>query len=114
MTKLESLQDIKDAAVRLQETLMGSDIESIRIAKEAFQQLVDRFYQENEGPYGSETRAERFFKRRRCIREGKGCQVFLYDGGLSLTHPDSRYAPDREADGLFIFSFAFSGGGVYE
>jgi hypothetical protein len=48
MTKLESLQDIKDTAVRLQETLMGSDIESIRIAKEAFQQLVDRFYQENE------------------------------------------------------------------
>ena len=79
MTKLESLRDIKDTAVRLHETLMGSDIESIRIAKEAFQQLVDRFYQENEGPYGSETRAERFFKRRQCKREGKGCQVFLYD-----------------------------------
>ena len=107
MTKLESLQDIKDTAVRLQETLMGSDIESLRIAMEAFQQLVDRYYQEYEGPYGSETRAERFFKRRQCKREGKGCQVFLYDGGLSLTHPDSRYAPDREADGLFIFRLRF-------
>ncbi len=29
MTKLESLQDIKDTAVRPRKTLMGSDIESI-------------------------------------------------------------------------------------
>jgi hypothetical protein len=48
MTKLESLQDIKDTAVRLLETLMGSDIESIKTAETAFQQLVDRFYKENE------------------------------------------------------------------
>ena len=27
---------------------MGSDIESIRMAEKAFQQLIDRFYQENE------------------------------------------------------------------
>jgi hypothetical protein len=45
MTKLESLQDIKDTAVRLQETLMGYDIESIKAAEKAFQQLVDWFYQ---------------------------------------------------------------------
>jgi hypothetical protein len=48
MTKLESLQDIKDTAARLQETLMGADLESIRKAEKAFQQLVDQFYQENE------------------------------------------------------------------
>ena len=53
MTRLESLQDIKDTAVRLQETLMGSDIESIRMAEEAWHQLVDRFYQveENLAPH---------------------------------------------------------------
>lgn len=48
MTKLESLQDIKDTAVRLQETLMGYKIESIKAAREAFQQLVHRFYKINE------------------------------------------------------------------
>ncbi len=48
MTKLKSLQDIKDTAVRLQETLIGVDIESIRMAETALQQLIDRFYQENE------------------------------------------------------------------
>ncbi len=49
MTKLESLQDIKDTAASLQEILMGFDIELIRMAKEEWHQLVDRFYQENEG-----------------------------------------------------------------
>jgi hypothetical protein len=48
MTKLESLQDIKDTVAKLQETLMGTDIESIRMAEKALEQLVDRFYQENE------------------------------------------------------------------
>jgi hypothetical protein len=48
MTKLLSLQDIKDTAVKLLGTPMGSDIESIKTAEEAFHQLVDRFYQENE------------------------------------------------------------------
>lgn len=48
MTKLKSLQDIKETAVRLQETLMGSDIETIKPAEKAFHQLVDRFYRENE------------------------------------------------------------------
>ena len=48
MTKLESLQDIKDTDVRLQETFMGSDIESIKTAEKAFQQLIDWFYQKNE------------------------------------------------------------------
>jgi len=48
MTKLESLQDIKDTAVRLQATLTGFDIESIKAAEKAFQQLIDRFYQDNE------------------------------------------------------------------
>ena len=36
MTKLESPHDIKDTAVTLQEKLLGSDIESIRMAEEAF------------------------------------------------------------------------------
>ena len=45
MTKLESLQDIKDTAIRLQETLLGDDIELIRMAEEAWHQLVDPFYQ---------------------------------------------------------------------
>ena len=48
MTKIKSLHDIKDTAVRLQETLLGSDIEAIRMAKEAWHQLVDRFYQVSE------------------------------------------------------------------
>ncbi len=47
MTRLESLQDIKGTAVRLLETLMGTDIESIKRAETALQQLVDRFYREN-------------------------------------------------------------------
>jgi len=49
MTKLESPHDIKDTAVTLQEKLLGSDIELIRMAEEAFHQLVDRYCQENEG-----------------------------------------------------------------
>lgn len=48
MTKLESLQDIRDTAVRHQETFMGSDMEAIRRAEVVWHQLVDRFYQENE------------------------------------------------------------------
>jgi hypothetical protein len=48
MTKLESRQEIKDTAVRLLETLMGADIESIRMAEEALQKLVGRFFRENE------------------------------------------------------------------
>ncbi|MDO8723375.1 MAG: hypothetical protein Q7J31_14295 [Syntrophales bacterium] len=49
MTKLESPHDIKDTSVTLQEKLLGSDIELIRIAERAFNQLADRFCQENEG-----------------------------------------------------------------
>jgi len=48
MTKLESLQDIKNTAIRLMEVLMGSDIKPIKAAEKAFHQLVDRFYRENE------------------------------------------------------------------
>ena len=48
MTKLDSLQDIKNTAVKLQETLIGTDKESIRAVEKAFQKLVDRFHQENE------------------------------------------------------------------
>ncbi len=48
MTKIESLIDIKNDAVKLLETLMGSDRTAIRMAEEEFQQLVNRFYQENE------------------------------------------------------------------
>jgi hypothetical protein len=47
MTKLESVQDIRDTTARLLETLMGSDGESIRMAEEALQKLIDRFYREN-------------------------------------------------------------------
>ena len=36
MTRLESIQEIKDTAIRLQETLLEDDIESIRMAEEAF------------------------------------------------------------------------------
>ncbi len=36
----ESLLDIKDTASVLQETLMGSDRESIRMAEKSLQQLV--------------------------------------------------------------------------
>ena len=46
MTKLESLKDIKDTAVRLMATLVVD--ESIRMAEKELQQLVDRFYWENE------------------------------------------------------------------
>ena len=45
MTRLDSLHDIKDTAGKLQETLLGSDIEAIKMAEEAWHQLVDRFYQ---------------------------------------------------------------------
>jgi hypothetical protein len=48
MTKLEYLQEIKDSAIRLQETLTGSDLESIRVAEDAWHRLVDLFYRENE------------------------------------------------------------------
>ena len=48
MTRLDSLHDIKDTAVKLQETLLGSDIEAIKMAEEAWYQLVDRFYQVEE------------------------------------------------------------------
>ena len=52
MIKLESRQDIKHTAVNLHKTLLGSDIESIRMAEESCHeschQLVDRFYKENE------------------------------------------------------------------
>jgi len=48
MTKLESVQDIKATAERLEETLMGTDVKAIKIAETALSQLIDRFYQENE------------------------------------------------------------------
>jgi hypothetical protein len=46
MTELESLQNIKDTAVRLQETHLGSG--SITMVEKALQQLVDRFSRENQ------------------------------------------------------------------
>ena len=48
MTKLESPHDIKDTAVTLQEKLLGSDIELIRMAERAFNQLADRFHHEKD------------------------------------------------------------------
>jgi hypothetical protein len=39
MSKLESLRDIKDTAVRFQETLIGTDIELIRMTGIAARQL---------------------------------------------------------------------------
>jgi len=47
MTKLKSLQDIKDTAVRLLKVLKGSDVETMNATEAAFHQLVDRFYREN-------------------------------------------------------------------
>jgi hypothetical protein len=49
MTKLESLQDIKDAAIRFSEMLIAANVADteFRMAEEAMQQLVDRFYREN-------------------------------------------------------------------
>jgi hypothetical protein len=48
MTKLENLQKIKNITIKLEETLTGSDRESIRVAEDAWHRLVDLFYQENE------------------------------------------------------------------
>jgi len=47
MTKLESIQDIKETALKLQQTLVGSDIAAIKIAETALIQLIDQFYKEN-------------------------------------------------------------------
>jgi len=48
MTKLESVQDIKDSAERIEGALLGSDITAIKTAEAALGQLVDRFCRENE------------------------------------------------------------------
>lgn len=49
MTKLESVQDIKDAAIELLKTIIRPDVADAEIgtAEEALRQLVDQFYREN-------------------------------------------------------------------
>lgn len=47
MSKISSINDIKYAALFLQEQLVGTDPEKVKAAYENFQALVDRFYSEN-------------------------------------------------------------------
>ena len=56
MTKLESLQDIKETAIELAKTLSAEDVPGIAFsaAEEAMRQLVDRLYRENEDMMTSE------------------------------------------------------------
>lgn len=47
MSKLESLQEIKDTAMRLLEVFVADDTESTDASETALYQLIDRFYLEN-------------------------------------------------------------------
>jgi hypothetical protein len=84
MTKLEYLHEIRDTAIRLQETLTGSDIESIRMAEDAWHRLVDLFYQENEDMMET--------TQYKTAREDWGYFVMLVDLAIA-------YCRDEDADG---------------
>ena len=47
MDKSSPLMDIKYTALYLQEKLVGTDPEKVKMAYDEFQALVDRFYREN-------------------------------------------------------------------
>jgi hypothetical protein len=50
MTKLESITDLRHTVfhLRLQYDLIGDDVEALRIFQIAHEQLLSRFYEENE------------------------------------------------------------------
>jgi len=50
MTKLESITDIRHTVfhLRLQYELIGDDVEALRVFQAAHEQLLNRFYEENE------------------------------------------------------------------
>lgn len=90
MTKLESLQDIKDTVIKLQKTLIGPDKESIMKAEKAFQELVDRFYQENE-----EMMAPQQYEASK-----KDFEYFIQLVKLAITYEQEEIYQDKSIDTL--------------